>query len=57
MGFLFGFLVMILAALVFFSGGVIDKFCQDFESPEYVIFAKVSAENSFSILVDFSYRL
>ena len=40
-GFIIGFLLLILAALTFFGGSVLLKFCDDAEGPEYVIFAQV----------------
>ena len=41
-GFVIGFLVMILAALVFFTSGVTQKFCDDAAPSEYIIIARVS---------------
>lgn len=40
--FLFGFVLLILAALAFFFGSNLQKICQAIEPPEYEVFTKVS---------------
>lgn len=40
-GFLFGAFLMLLAALVFFTGGVLEKFCNDLEQPDYILISSV----------------
>lgn len=45
LGFLFGFMMFLLAALVFFSGGVLQKFCSDLSQPEYILINNVMINN------------
>ena len=49
MGFLFGAFLMLLAALVFFSGGILEKFCNDLERPDYILISNVMSANNFSL--------
>ena len=48
-GFLFGAFLMLLAALVFFTGGVLEKFCNDLEQPDYILISSVRTSLSLSL--------